>query len=57
MSKKYDAKVLEICDNGDAIIEIPPELCEDLGWEVGDTIDIVEIVDRIVLINKSKEVK
>ena len=57
MSKKYESRVLEICDNGDAIIEIPPELMEDLGWEVGDTIDIVEIQKRIVLINKTKEVK
>ena len=57
MSKKYNSKVIEICDNGDAIIEIPPELMSDLGWEVGDVIDIVEIQGRIVLINKAKEVK
>ena len=56
MSKKYNAKVLEICDNGDAIIEIPPDLKEELGWEVGDVIDIVELQGRIILINKSKEV-
>ena len=57
MSKKYESKVLEICDNGDAIIEIPPELIEDLGWEVGDTIEIVELQGRVILINKTREVK
>jgi bifunctional DNA-binding transcriptional regulator/antitoxin component of YhaV-PrlF toxin-antitoxin module len=57
MSKKYESKVLEICDNGDAIIEIPPELMEEMGWEVGDVLDIVELQGRIILINKSKEVK
>ena len=32
-SNTYTSKVLEICDNGDAIIELPPELCEELGWK------------------------
>jgi antitoxin component of MazEF toxin-antitoxin module len=57
MSKKYESKVLEICDNGDAIIEIPPELMEEMGWEIGDVLDIVELQGRIIIINKSKEVK
>jgi formylmethanofuran dehydrogenase subunit D len=35
----YDAKVLEICDNGDAIVELPEELMEELGWKVGDNLD------------------
>jgi formylmethanofuran dehydrogenase subunit D len=39
MSKKFDAKVLEICDNGDAIVELPEELMEELGWKVGDKLD------------------
>lgn len=57
MSKKYEVKVLEICDNGDAIIEIPTELKEDLGWEEGDMIEIHAEDGYIVLNNKSKEVK
>lgn len=36
----YTAKVLEICDNGDAIVELPPELVEDLGWKIGDRLDM-----------------
>ena len=57
MSKKYESKVLEICDNGDAIIEIPPELMTEIGWKVGDVLDLVDLQGRIVIINKSKEVK
>jgi len=39
MSKKFESKVLEICDNGDAIVELPEELMEELGWKVGDNLD------------------
>jgi len=39
MSKKFESKVLEICDNGDAIVELPDELMEELGWKVGDELD------------------
>ena len=39
MSKKFKSKVLEICDNGDAIVELPDELMEELGWKVGDELD------------------
>jgi formylmethanofuran dehydrogenase subunit D len=39
MSKKYNSKVLEICDNGDAIVELPDELMEELGWKLGDKLD------------------
>ena len=39
MSKRYNSKVLEICDNGDAIVELPEELMEELGWKLGDKLD------------------
>lgn len=39
MSKRYNSKVLEICDNGDAIVELPEGLMEELGWKVGDKLD------------------
>jgi len=57
MSKKYESQVLEICDNGDAIIELPLELMVEMKWEVGDVLDIVELQGSIVIINKSKEAK
>lgn len=31
---------MEICENGDAILELPPELCEDLGWKEGTVLNI-----------------
>ena len=39
MSKKFESKVLEICDNGDAIVELPEELMEELDWRLGDKLD------------------
>lgn len=49
MSKRYESKVLEICENGDAIIELPPELCEEMGWKEGDSLDISEKDGKIVI--------
>jgi formylmethanofuran dehydrogenase subunit D len=40
--KTYTSKVLEICENGDAIIELPDEMLEELKWKEGDKIDITE---------------
>jgi len=48
-SKTFTAKVLEICDNGDAIIELPPKLLEEMGWKEGDTLDISEKDGRIFI--------
>ena len=28
----YESKVLEVCDNGDAIIELNEQLLTDVGW-------------------------
>lgn len=50
-SKTYTSKVLEICDNGDAIIELPQELIEELGWQVGDTLKMELIDGNIVIEN------
>lgn len=52
--KSYTAKVAEICDNGDAIIEFPPEMTEELGWDVGDTLDISEKDGKIYIKNLTK---
>jgi formylmethanofuran dehydrogenase subunit D len=42
---------LEICENGDAIIELTPELCGEMGWKVGDTLDI-DYKDGEVILKK-----
>ena len=47
--KTFTSKVVEICDNGDAIIELPPELCEELGWKEGDTLDISDEDGKIII--------
>ena len=47
--KTYTSKVLEICENGDAILELPPEMCEDLQWKEGDTLNISEEKGAIIL--------
>ncbi len=48
-SKTFTSKVLEICDNGDAIIELTPELCDEMGWKVGDTLDIDYVNGEVIL--------
>ena len=53
--KKYESRVSEICENGDAIINLPDELVEELDWQIGDTLDY-ELKDNSVYIkNLSKE--
>ncbi len=47
--KTFTSKVLEICDNGDAIVELPPELLEEMGWKEGDTLDISEKNGKIII--------
>lgn len=52
-AKKYTADVAEILDNGDAILNLPDELCKDMGWREGTVLDISEEDGAIVL----KEIK
>ena len=47
--KTFTSKVVEICDNGDAIVELPPELLEEMGWKEGDTLDISEKNGRVII--------
>jgi len=51
----YTSKVIEICENGDAIVELPDELVKELNWQIGDTLDY-EMKNKAVYIkNLSKE--
>ena len=53
--KIHTAKVTEICENGDAIVELPDELVKELNWQIGDTLDY-QMKDKTVFIkNLSKE--
>ena len=51
--KSYTSKVLEICENGDAIVEMPDELMEELGWKVGDNLKYEEKDGKIFIKNIS----
>lgn len=45
--KKYSAEVVEICENGDAIIQFSDEMIADLEWKVDDVLSI-SMVDGVV---------
>jgi bifunctional DNA-binding transcriptional regulator/antitoxin component of YhaV-PrlF toxin-antitoxin module len=45
----YTANVIEICDNGDAILELPQEMLDELGWDVGTVLNIEEQNGQIIL--------
>ena len=47
--KKYESKVVEILEDGSAILELPEEMCNELGWKEGDTLKIKVENDTIIL--------
>jgi bifunctional DNA-binding transcriptional regulator/antitoxin component of YhaV-PrlF toxin-antitoxin module len=53
----YETKVLEICENGDAIIELPTELLEQMGWKEGDQLDFQIEDGGVIVRNLTKESK
>ena len=53
--KKYSAEVVEICENGDAIVELPDELVKELNWQIGDTLDYQMKDGAVFIKNLSKE--
>lgn len=55
LNQKYTCDVVEICDNGDAIVQLPEELCTELDWQVGDTIKLSVESDGIILKNLNSE--
>lgn len=48
-NKTYTAKVVAIDCFGDAIVELPDELVEELDWRVGDSLDY-KVKDKTVII-------
>ena len=56
MSKNYVSKVLAIDCFGNAIIELPDELFDELDWRVGDELDYDVKKDKSVIVkNLTKE--
>ena len=45
----YTANVIEICDNGDAILELPQEMLDELGWDIGTVLNIEEQNGQITI--------
>lgn len=53
--KIHTAKVTEICENGDAIVELPDDLVKELNWQIGDTLDYQMKDGAVFIKNLSKE--
>lgn len=49
--KKYESEVLKVLPNGDAIIGLPEDMCVELNWNLGDTLDC-QIVDGEIILKK-----
>lgn len=47
--KKYESKIVEILEDGSAILELPEEMCNELDWKPGDTLKIKVENDTIIL--------
>lgn len=52
--KKYSAEVVEICENGDAILQFSEEMIQDLEWKVDDVLSISMIDGVVTLKNITK---
>ena len=52
---RYTTKVVEICENGDAIVELPDELVKELNWEIGDVLNYELKDQRVFIKNLTKE--
>jgi len=57
MSKNYEAKVVALDCFGDAILELPKELIEELDWNVGDKLNYEVVGKSVVIKNLTKENK
>ena len=52
--KKYNAEVVEICENGDAILQFSDEMIQELGWKVDDTLSISMVDGAVHLKNTTQ---
>ena len=55
--KKYNAEVVEICENGDAILQFSDEMIQELGWKVDDVLSISMVDDAVHLKNITQHPK
>ena len=52
--KKYIGEIVEVCENGDSILQLPPELCEDMGWTDGTVLKI-ELENGCIILSEVKD--
>jgi len=53
-SKSYTAEISEICENGDAILDLPDDLLKDMGWAEGTVLNI-ELIDGLIFLTEVKK--
>jgi hypothetical protein len=53
--KIYTGDVVEILENGDAIIQLPEDMLNDLKWYEGDTLDISVVDGAVYIKNLTKD--
>lgn len=53
-SKFYTSHIVEICENGDAIIDLPPELCDEMNWKEGTVLSI-SMENNCIILTEKKE--
>ena len=54
LPKTYTANVVSILENGDAVLQLPDDLLEDLKWSEGDVIDL-DIKDGNIIMQKIEQ--
>ena len=54
-NKTYTANVVSIEDNGDAILELPQDLCDSIGWKEGTLLDISKNDDGEIILKEIKQ--
>jgi bifunctional DNA-binding transcriptional regulator/antitoxin component of YhaV-PrlF toxin-antitoxin module len=55
LNKIYTGDVVEILENGDAIIQLPDEMLNDLKWYEGDVLDISVVDGEVYIKNLTKD--
>lgn len=55
VSKTYIGYVIEVLPNGDGVLELDPELVNDLGWQVGDELGYEQKDGKIYITNLTRK--
>jgi antitoxin component of MazEF toxin-antitoxin module len=51
--KTYTAKVVEVTNYGDAILQFPKIMIQELKWKIGDKIEFDIVGDEVIITNVS----